>query len=114
MNDSMVLRFFNVAIGKTKSRTLSWSRLPLSTYRSLADQDIDEERSFLALYGSGEILLLRSISDDCVYCLIKPEKGLSYQQFGEDNDPTLLRLYNIVYSQFPSVESFVDQFIQDE
>ena len=109
MTPVKVSKFFVTAINRTKSGELSWSRISVSDGRHFAS--FDSERSFSAKYGSGKIVLLQDDTDDIVNCWIKADKDLSYQQIGDDNDPNLRRLYNIVYSQFPSVESFIDAFI---
>lgn len=120
MDNHKALLFFDAAIDKTKSGALSWSRLSValpSTAVSLSSAvpylfNIDKERSFLARYNPGEIALLRDSNSDQICCFVKADVSLSYDQVGEVDDPSLLRLYNFVYSQFPSTESFIDQFIR--
>lgn len=111
MDKSKISHFFEVAIMKTRALNLIWSRLTPTMSRYF--HSVDLERSFSTQYSGGEIVLLRNPVEDSVLCFIKPDADLSYQQIGEDDDPTLLRLYNVVYSQFPSIDSFVEQFIQD-
>ena len=102
-------KFFAAAIEKTKNGQLSWFRI-LGTDITHADFT-DPERSFSARYGSGKIYLIRSCLSGEITCIIKPDKEADPQQLGVADNASLLRLYNIVYSLFPSVESFIDSFI---
>lgn len=111
MTEEKVDLFFSTAISKTKNRQLTWSRIIPAEWRSFNDLDVDSDRSFIAKYDSGRIALLCDEYDDYITCWVQPERNLSFQQIGSDDDTMLLRLYNIVYSQFPSIDSFVDDFI---
>ncbi len=121
MDDTKITKFYESAIAKTKNGLLSWSRVssqPASIQVQLKQASnsifgIDSDRSFLTQYCEGGIALLCDKEEDTIYCLIKPGQNLSYQQISEDDNSTLYRLYNIVYSQFPSVDSFIDAFIKD-
>lgn len=116
MNQEKIKKFFQVATDKTKSGTLTWKRAQEDTefmQVTYIKKFADEERSFLSEYGNGRIVLLAEKYTDSIRCYLLPDADLSYQQIGEDNDPLLLRLYNVVYAKFPSVESFIDSFISD-
>lgn len=117
MNQEKIEKFFQVAIDKTKSGVLVWHRIYGSSEREYVVNHfmmpLDLQRSFVSLYGKGKIFLLSRAFTDDIVCYVLPDKDLSCQEFGEDNDPLLLRLYNIVYSLFPSMESFIDSFISD-
>ena len=121
MTEQKITEFFMSAANKTKTNKLSWARLsslPLDARRMIYaaspdDVDVDYDQSFFAKYNDGEIVLLSDEMDGTVSCLIKPDKNLSYQCIGEPDSSALVRLYNLVYSLFPSVDTFLDQFIQD-
>ena len=103
--------FFDAAITMTKDRRIQWNRLTSNVQKRLSYVDMD--RSFYSEYGDATIVLCRRDSDGSICCLLKLSSNLGYQQVGIDNDPVLLRLYNIVYSSFPSVDTFIDSFISD-
>lgn len=107
-------RLFSALILATKKHIITWNRAPESITDSLdlLGFGLDRTRSFVAKYNNGLFLLGRT-SDDKINCYVQGDSKLSFCQIGEDNDPEILRLYNIVYKQFPSVESFVDNFIKD-
>ena len=116
MNQEKIYKFYQAAIEKTKSGALTWKRarntseLSRNSYfRNVAD----EERSFVSEYGTGKIFLLAEALTGDISCHLLPDVDLSYQQLGDENEPLLLRFYNVVYSQFPSVDSFIDNFISD-
>lgn len=111
MTDEKITAFYEAAIEKTKARSLTWRRITAS--EACIFEHVDRERSFSAIFGNGLIHLIRDYSDGEIICWVKPDTDLSHQQIGEVDDPTLLRLYNCVYSLFPSVESFIDSFIND-
>lgn len=119
MDNTKTIQFFEAAIKKTKLGLLSWNRVSDSTAvliqlnRILDYWEIDAERSFMTKYNSGEIFLIRDSADDELCCLVKPDQNLAHQIVGDNNESSLHRLYNIVYSQFPSIDSFIDEFIQD-
>lgn len=121
MTEQKITDFFMSAANKTKTNKLSWARLsslPLEVRRMIYtaspdDADVNFDQSFLAKYNDGEIVLLFDEIDGTISCLIKPDKNLSYQCIGEPDSSALVRLYNLVYSLFPSVDTFLDQFIQD-
>lgn len=112
MTQEKIDKFFRVAISKTKYGILHWTRV--SGTNELKDVvRMDRERSFISAYGTGKILLFAERQTNDISCYLSPTTGLKYQQFGDDNDPMLLRLYNVVYSLFPSVDAFIDSFISD-
>ena len=117
MNQEKIDKFFQVAIDKTKSSVLTWHRIfgsgELANFDSRFLAIMDLQRSFVSRYGNGRILLLVNKHTDDITCFLSPSMDLSYQRLGEDNEPQLLRLYNVVYAQFPSAESFIDSFISD-
>ena len=97
--------FFEAAIAKTKSGVLAWSRLGPDSHPRY-----DRQKSFIAAFAGGYLLLAVEKGDDVPRCFICPEDGCPYQMIaGFDGD--VLRLYNVVYSKFPSVESFMDAMI---
>lgn len=108
MNRETSKIFFKAAITGTKSGSLVWSRTTLAQVSYFSA--VDHERSFITEYGDGRITIARSF-DDCVRCFVKPSKDLGFYQIGDDDEPELLRLYNIVYARFPSIDSFLDNFI---
>lgn len=115
MNQEKINQFFQVAINKTKSGTLIWRRGLTYTDISYFDWSgliVDTHRSFVSEYRAGMIVLLID-KDENLSCYLRPDVNQLYQQLGDNNDPLLLRLYNVVYSQFPSVDSFIDSFISD-
>lgn len=109
MTNEKIAAFFNTAIDKTKAGILRWNRANYYYVREF--EDVDEERTFYTVHGNGSIVIIRNNSEGDISCWVKPDPDLSYQRVGEYNDATLIRLYNVVYSKFPSVESFVDDFI---
>lgn len=116
MNRGKIEKFFQVAIDKTKSGDLLWKRLSDTDERHAVHYlrpFPDGKRSFLSEHGTGRILLLARKDTNSISCYLLPDKDLSYQQLGNDNEPLLWRLYNVVYSQFLSVDSFIDGFISD-
>jgi len=113
MLEDQVTSFFETAITKTKSNRLSWSRPAIADLNKLPYSGWDKDRCFIAKYKQGTIALAKDSEEDDVYCFIRPEPTMSYQEIGAPDDPLLRRLYNIVYSKFPSVESFIESFISD-
>lgn len=112
MTQEKIKRFFDIAVAKTKSRKLSWSRISLPDSHNFTNVDLI--RSFMSKYDSGKIFILRDSEDDTINCWVIPGSNLGCYQVGEDNDSSLLRLYNLVYSLFPSIDSFIDGFIASE
>lgn len=117
MNQEKINKFFQVAIDKTKSGALTWYRVfgndVFANMNKHFMLTMDLQRSFVSAYGNGRILLFANRNTNDINCFLLPDMDLSYQKLGEENDPQLLRLYNVVYAQFPSVESFIDSFISD-
>lgn len=105
--------FIDAVINKTKRGVISWERLPSTS--SLAKQ-FSPSKSFICKFANGRMLLALDKASGAPECFISPEISLPYQRISSDNpeevDGKLLRLYNLVYSQFPSVESFIDAMIQ--
>lgn len=117
MTHEKINKFLQVAIDKTKSGALIWARAQdsreLDHFSRNRYVPIDYQRSFLSKYGIGTILLLVNENTNDLSCFLRPDDDLSFQQICNDDNPMLLRLYNVVYAQFPSVESFIDNFISD-
>lgn len=108
INPDKAVQFFNAVISMTKNHRLKWSQIALD---ARFYGKVDGAHSFVAHYKNGEIALLRRTEDGAVFCRVSID--MDKEQIGTEDDPTLLRLYNIVYSQFPSITSFVDDFISD-
>ena len=105
--------FINAAIQKTKSGGLSWERVNLLHFKQSAWPDYDLSRSFVCHYANGRMLLAYEVNSDTPCCFISPDKSLPFQELilHDDSCALLLRLYNLVYDAFPSVESFMDAMI---
>lgn len=104
--------FLNATIDKTKANILNWERA--SAIRIKLSGDYDVTRSFVCSYAGGKLLLGYNKVEGKPYCLISPAQSLPYQIIQFDDaytDALLLRLYNLVYSTFPSIESFMDAMI---
>lgn len=102
--------FLEAVIRKTKSGAISWERVSPRQFKNLDSEQIDLNRGFLCSYSGGRIRLLFTSSSDKPYCCISPDKNLPYQKINDDS-ALLLRLYNLVYDLFPSVDSFMDIMI---
>lgn len=113
MANAKVEAFLDATIRKTKSEALSWDRVNLKQFQSPVWQNYDLFRSFICSYSSGKMLLACEKNSDIPCCFISPDKSLPFQKIfiDEDDSAHLLRLYNLIYSQFPSVESFMDAII---
>lgn len=113
MANSKVEAFLDATIRKTKSEVLSWNRVNLKQFQNPVWHDYDLLRSFICSYSSGKMLLAYEMNSDMPCCFISPDKSLPFQKIliDEEDSALLLRLYNLVYSQFPSVESFMDAII---
>ena len=105
--------FFEAAIQKTKSGKLSWERVNLQSFNQAAWPDYNLSRSFVCHYANGRMLLAYDVNSDMPCCFISPDKSLPFQKLilRDDSYALLLRLYNLVYDAFPSVESFMDAMI---
>lgn len=107
--------FIDAAIRKTKTGLLSWERVDTKKFRPENWPDYDVSRSFVCSYGIGQMLLTYDTLSGTPHCYISPDKGLPFQRIAgpEEDDGTslVLRLYNLVYSAFPSVDSFIDAMI---
>lgn len=105
-------QFINAAIDKTKSGVLTWNRA--SSTETKLSKDYDPARSFLCSYAGGTLLLAQNIGSGKPDCFIAPDMKLPFQIITSKDDSFtghILRLYNIVYNSFPSVESFMDAMI---
>lgn len=113
MTQAKFRAFINAAIQKTKSGGLSWERVNMQQFRQGMWPDYDLSRSFICHYATGRMLLVYDVNSDLPCCLIAPDKGLPFQKVAvhEDDCALLLRLYNLVYDSFPSIESFMDAMI---
>lgn len=106
--------FLEAAINKTKSKVLLWKQA--SEKKIHLNDSYDSLRSFVCSFSSGRLLLAFSLEDGKPHCFISPEGHLPFQEVrpqggDEESEGLLLRLYNLVYSQFPSIESFMDDMI---
>ena len=110
MNEDKIQKFFSALISKTKNNELQWTRCSNTDFNF--PRFVNAELSFLCAYNRGDIALYCD-KIGTLSCWITPDENLSEQQVGEPDDPSLLRLYNIVHSRFPSVESFMDNIINN-
>nr|DAF30766.1 MAG TPA: hypothetical protein [Caudoviricetes sp.] len=111
MDSSKYQKFFEAAIEKTKNGVLLWERVQPG---SLNDSNLDVSRSFRCSFAGGKMLLAMSKTSGLPLCFISPDRNFPYQQIKGDDDcdeGCVLRLYNVVYSSFPSVDSFMDAMI---
>lgn len=104
--------FINAVIEKTKSGVLSWKRVNPRKFSFL--QGYDLRRSFFCSFLGGTLLLALEADEEMPQCFISPEMGLPFQSVNDidKNNADLLRLYNLVYSLFPSVQSFMASMIE--
>lgn len=114
MNWQPEKQLFSALISATKQHIITWSRARETIVDSieLLSLKLDRTRSFVAKYNNGLFLLGRTPGDK-INCYVQGDPLLSFCQVGEENNPEILRLYNIVYQQFPSNEMFIDNFIKD-
>ncbi|MBD5151286.1 MAG: hypothetical protein HDT16_02050 [Oscillibacter sp.] len=115
MSYSRFEAFIEAAISKTKTGVLTWERADIKRFNEPAWTDYDLGRSFMCAYAGGKLLLTCKKGSGAPWCFISPDKGLPFQRIvgsGEDDGAAIvLRLYNLVYSSFPSVDSFIDAMI---
>lgn len=112
MKQAKFRAFIDAAIQKTKSGKLSWERVNMQQFRQGAWLGYDLGRSFICHYATGKMLLAYEVDSDMPCCFISPDKDLPFQRVVfEDDCARLLRLYNLVYNKFPSIESFMDAMI---
>lgn len=115
MDQSKFNAFIAAVTKMTKAKDLSWKRIDTTifTHKSWAKYDLN--RSFICSYLSGRIILAITKDTGIPHCFVSPESSVSFQRtFGPDADESaalVLRLYNLVYSTFPSVDSFMDVVI---
>jgi hypothetical protein len=122
MNNKSINNFFTAAITKTKNGKIAWERLSIHTpiFDKISNpHKYDIDRSFYALFEGGIICLLFDNGNE-TSCWVAPDGDLSLQKIADSDLSSdsvftaLLRLYNLVYEMFPSVESFLNAFIQSE
>lgn len=101
--------FFRATIARTKQREIEWAKISMRA--SLSFPECDTDRSYSAKYENAQIFLIRKMGEIDVSCWVKPDPTLGLYLIGENDDPDLLRLYNIVHNKFPSIDKFIDSFI---
>ena len=112
MKSEKVQKFFSKLVEMTKSGAIRWNRCSAR----VVDAEMfraDNNSSFFCGYNHG-IIILASNYDGTISCFIQPDEDLDYDLFGENDAPELKRLYNLVFSRFPSLDSFVDMIINSE
>lgn len=110
MTHAKIEAFIEAAIRKTKSGAISWERVNILQFQNPVWQEYDLNRSFICSYSTGRMLLVYQSSSGTPYCYISPDKSLPFQKIVDDS-ALLLRLYNLVYGSFPSIDSFMDAMI---
>lgn len=115
MDQSKFGPFIAAVTKKTKANELSWKRVTPGSFTHKSWAKYDLGRSFMCSYGNGRIVLACVRDSGIPHCLVSPERSASFQPVaGPDADESaalVLRLYNLVYSMFPSVDSFMDAVI---
>ncbi len=115
MEQSKFGPFIAAVIKKTKAKELSWERVTPGSFVHKSWAKYDLGRSFLCSYAGGRIVLACVRDSGIPHCLVSPESTASFKRIvGPDADESaalVLRLYNLVYSMFPSVDSFMDAII---
>lgn len=115
MDQAKFEAFIAAAIKKTKEKSISWRRVDLTMFTHETWANYDMHRSFMCAYAQGRMLLVCKKNSDTYYCLISPDATAPFQRVvgadADDSAALVLRLYNLVYSLFPSVDSFVDAMI---
>lgn len=106
MNDEQAARFFDIKISMTNAKKATWMLLPES--HQMNTVLLGRGHSFLSVEGDNETILLKDQSDGKLYCFYC-ENNSSFEQIGIADDPSLIRLYNIVYSQLLSSGAFYDE-----
>lgn len=110
MTHEKYVAFLEAAIRKTKSGAISWERANRRFGLNSGWEEFDLDRSFMCAYSVGQMVLAYEPSSGTPHCYISPDKTLPFQKINDDS-ALLLRLYNLVYSLFPSVDSFMDAMI---
>lgn len=111
MTPEKIARFFDSLISLTKSGRLTWERC--SPIEVLAFPDTDTSRSFYARFNDGLFFILSKPKYNSISFKLRATEDAVFTQIGEENDSAILRLYNIIYSQFPSTESLIDSIIDE-
>lgn len=115
MDQAKFEAFIAAATRKTKSGELRWRRVGDGVFLHESWKIYDMYRSFMCTYAKGNMVLALDKNSGVPRCLISPDGFQPYQQAtGSDADDSaalVLRLYNVVYNLFPSVDSFIDAMI---
>lgn len=119
MNIATATNFINKIIEKTKANSLKWIRLSDDDQKenNLSMEDlfitIDEESFVCTFSEASRIYLLLSI-DGTISCSISPGHGLGSQSLSNKDDnlaSSIKRLYNLVFANFPNIDSIMSEFI---
>lgn len=118
------IKIINKLIQGTKDNKFKWSYLPINNKLSsvcfqLVYGDLNYNSSFVLKINNGYFALCDTVDSDIyliiipsldskdIQCINEGESGfLEYQQ-------ELLRLQNLVKKQFPNVEDFLEEFMDD-
>lgn len=116
INQSKFEPFIEAAIRKTKAGVLTWKRVDTKKFHYQDWPEYDLSRSFICSYANGRMLLAYEGNLGIPHCYISPDATLPFQRVAGTDDASapLLRLYNLVYSAFPSIESFIDAMINSD
>ena len=120
MTNEKAFLFLDSVIQKTKTKKLHWSTLYKEPFMKNKFQDLDAAFSYVASFAKGYIVLGQDEFEDIIF-YVSPENQPTYDLFrfiDKDNNEVsdlyeskLRRLYDIVYSSLPSIDSFIDDFL---
>ena len=76
--------------------------------------EFDRERSFYCKSNENYIVLYVTTGNPAIMFVIPPTFKKIIQLLPEDYGDYITRLLNLVESQFPSADAFIDDFLKDE
>lgn len=122
MTDQKALKFLDSIIQKTKSKNIIWNNLYHNPMICKRFHALNSTFSFFSNLPDkkGVIVFGRNANDDGLEFYIVPNEQPSYNllELLTDNTDSIemyfskvTRLYDIVYSSLPSIDSFIDDFL---
>ena len=118
------MKIINKLIQETKENKLKWAYLPVDNKLSsvcfeLVYGDLNYNSSFVLKVNNGYFALCDTVDTD-IYLIIVPSLDSKDIQCINENEAgnlmyqqELLRLQNLVKKQFPNVEDFLQEFMDD-